>query len=614
MTIAVGLAIAGVLLTQGMASAATTDFAYGAGISTAGTPFAFSARSAGDGSSPAGRAILGGIFGNSEGAVTCLRVQGSVAAIGFRVERSSVASQVGRSYVAYLQDNGAFAGVEPVDWVGTKFVGDTPTTCPAADPARATSGLYGEAVVKNDSSLPPPPANPTWSLDNGTLASGSFTSLRIAAMRSPDGGAIGYAQITASGNYGSFEGKVVCLDVQGSDGRIGIDLGRGAAEVLAVDGSDSVGVRRLEDAVNSGAADCRPPDQRPYPLSSGSVINRVGDPLPPPPVRCGETVSKDATLTGDLSCDGTALTIGAPGITVDLGGYSVTGDITSIRNPGFDNVTIKHGSVSVNNNGIILDGVSGNVLSDLDLAGLQDGIVMGGSDHNWIVGNRLASVWLALGSGSDANVIRGNRFLGYESFVSIFDSSRNLVSKNLISNAMETGVRLNLADHTVVTENDITAQLGAGVGLLQADDNEISDNNIHGLPNGNNPTEVTGVTVDESHRNKVLRNTFLSTTTAIDVESGWANVLRDNQGVRGSADGFVIGAAAVGTALVHNGAYGFRGDGFDVSSPSTRIGDNAATYNAELGIRAVGGVTDLGGNRAYSNGNAFQCLNVICAR
>lgn len=600
------------------ASAATTDFAYGAGITTAGTPLAFSARSAADGSNPAGRAILGGIFGNSEGPVTCLRVQGNVAAIGFRVDRSSVPSQVGKSYVGYLQDNGTFDNADPVDKTGAQSVSGTPTNCPAADASRAGSGLYGEAVVKNDSTLPPPPAKPTWSLDEGTVQSGLFTSFRIAAMRSPDGGALGYAELPGSGENRPADGKVVCLDVDGRNARIGVEPGTGftakAVEILAVDGGDALGGTRFEDALNSGVADCRPPDQFASPLAGGAVINRSGDPLPSPPVRCGETVRRDVTLTGDLSCDGTALTIGAPGITVDLAGHSVYGHSVAIRNSGYDNVTIKNGSVPADNRGIVLDGVEGNVIRDLDLYGLLQSLDLTGSDHNWIVGNRFSSVLMLVQTGSDANVIRGNTFLGYESFLAIRRSSRNLVANNLISNGMETGVILWLADHTLVTNNDITAINGRGVALTQADDNEISDNDIHGRPNGENPIEVTGLTITQSHRNQLLRNAFLDTTTAIDLESGWGNVLRENQGIRGNADGYVIGVDAVGTALIHNWAYGFDGDGFDVAGRSTRIGDNAATNNDELGIRAVPGVTDLGGNRAFQNGNVFQCLNLVCGR
>ena len=168
-----------VLALPAASSAATADFAYGAGVSTAGTPFAFSARSGPDGASPAGRAILGGIFGNAEGPVTCLRVQGNLAVIGYRIERSSVPSMVGKGYVGYLQDNGAFTNADPVDKGDAVQVAKGPTTCPAADASRASYGLYGEAVVQNDSTLPPPPATRPGRSTTGRC--GSAPSFRSAS-------------------------------------------------------------------------------------------------------------------------------------------------------------------------------------------------------------------------------------------------------------------------------------------------------------------------------------------------------------------------------------------------------------------------------------------------
>jgi parallel beta-helix repeat protein len=175
-------------------------------------------------------------------------------------------------------------------------------------------------------------------------------------------------------------------------------------------------------------------------------------------------------------------------------------------------------------------------------------------------------------------------------------------------------VILRLADHTLVSDNDISAETGRGMSLSQSDDNEISDNDIEGRPAGSNPVNVEGVTIADSNRNLLARNSLQDTTTAIHVLSGWANTLRDNQGLLGRLDGFLIDPDAVGTLLSGNWAHGFGADGFDVRAASTRIGDNTATYNADLGVRAVTGVTDLGGNRAFGNQNAFQCLNVVCSR
>jgi parallel beta-helix repeat protein len=330
-------------------------------------------------------------------------------------------------------------------------------------------------------------------------------------------------------------------------------------------------------------------------------------------VSCGETIRTSATLQSDLRCDGVGLTIGAPGITLDLGGHQLAARSgAAILNPGYDDVTVKNGSVAFSNDGILLQGVSGNVVRDVSLTGLQNGIELTGSDHNRIVSNRLTSVWIRLRDGSDDNVIRGNTVLSYEGLIWIVGSSHNRVVKNVISDAMESSVTLNKADHTLVSDNDITALNGRGVGLSQANDNQVSDNTVHGKPNGENPVDVEGVTVDNSHRNLLLRNTFQDTTTAIHVVSGWANQLRRNQALFGLKDGFLVDPTAVGTILLRNAAFANGDDGFDIQASSSRLGRNGAAYNRGYGIKAVPGVVDLGGNTATNNTGPAQCLNVAC--
>jgi hypothetical protein len=50
-------------------------------------------------------------------------------------------------------------------------------------------------------------------------------------------------------------------------------------------------------------------------------------------------------------------------------------------------------------------------------------------------------------------------------------------------------------------------------------------------------------------------------------------------------------------------------DSFKVGSPSTKLTKNRAVRNGDLGIDAVSGIIDGGGNRASGNGDARQCLN-----
>jgi hypothetical protein len=57
---------------------------------------------------------------------------------------------------------------------------------------------------------------------------------------------------------------------------------------------------------------------------------------------------------------------------------------------------------------------------------------------------------------------------------------------------------------------------------------------------------------------------------------------------------------------------GFDDDRIDVDAPGTRLRGNNATNNHDLGIEAVPGVVDAGGNTASGNGNPLQCTNVFC--
>ena len=64
--------------------------------------------------------------------------------------------------------------------------------------------------------------------------------------------------------------------------------------------------------------------------------------------------------------------------------------------------------------------------------------------------------------------------------------------------------------------------------------------------------------------------------------------------------------------MVVNTATGNADDGIDVQSAATTLTQNTANANDDLGIEALPGVTDGGGNMASGNGNALQCTNVFC--
>ena len=89
------------------------------------------------------------------------------------------------------------------------------------------------------------------------------------------------------------------------------------------------------------------------------------------------------------------------------------------------------------------------------------------------------------------------------------------------------------------------------------------------------------------------------------------NVVRD-AGVHGIAVDFEHVGPVTGTLVVANFALRAGDDGIHVESPSTTVTRNIAVRNTDLGIDAVPGVTDGGGNRAVANGNPLECVNIGC--
>jgi parallel beta-helix repeat protein len=75
-----------------------------------------------------------------------------------------------------------------------------------------------------------------------------------------------------------------------------------------------------------------------------------------------------------------------------------------------------------------------------------------------------------------------------------------------------------------------------------------------------------------------------------------------------------VNADATDTLIQRNTANGSGHDGISVDAKATTLIHNTANRNHGLGIEAVFGVTDGGGNHAFGNGNPAQCVNVACSR
>jgi parallel beta-helix repeat protein len=338
---------------------------------------------------------------------------------------------------------------------------------------------------------------------------------------------------------------------------------------------------------------------------------------------CGDVLTQDTTLTADLYCgaaeNDAPLTIGADGITLDLGGHTLSGvENYRIVNEGHDNVTIRNGTILSDGGTIHLSGVSGNVVRDVYNGGLILGIQVDDSHNNRFVHNRIHSVYFTMDR-SDHNVIAHNLVTQFESGVFLDDSDYNRIVDNIVWGGRE-GTSLGLSgDHNEVRRNTFLNQGLAVVSLYGANDTDFVDNTIG--PSGSF-IKTIGAQIENSSRNRFVGNTVFGIVDGFDLRSGAGNVFRTND-VSGVPvdrppyipyvrDGFAIAAGVTGTILRDNDVHGFDDDGIDVDAPGTRLRDNSATDNGDLGIEAVPGVIDQGGNTASGNANPLQCTNVFC--
>ena len=185
------------------------------------------------------------------------------------------------------------------------------------------------------------------------------------------------------------------------------------------------------------------------------------------------------------------------------------------------------------------------------------------------------------------------------------------------------------------TDNLIKGNLLSSNGpaiLMQADRNRVQRNRV--IRGG-------GIVVGPGNRNVIARNRVSRALDSIAIEGGRGNLVARNvvvdarrAGIRlglpqppfggdhndvrrnvvkqSGGDGFLVAKKDDHSTLTRNVAKRAGGDGFDVESRSTKLAKNRATNNRDLGIEAVEGVSDGGGNRAGGNGDRRQCVHVKC--
>ena len=321
-------------------------------------------------------------------------------------------------------------------------------------------------------------------------------------------------------------------------------------------------------------------------------------------VQCGDVITADTTLDGDLTCAGDGLTI-ADTLRLDLAGYTIqgagAGSGIKLGYPApsdFTGARIQGGTVRDFAYGIDVDGPRGtaarSMLLEQNVVGFrcnyapectitssevrrnQIGIGFAAVDAgcesgSHVVGNRVHHNAVGVRYAGCNGTISDNRFdRNTELGVSIEDHGRVVVSSNTIDHSGDTGVYVWYLATVHVLGNRVTHNAGNGLHLdggtgPYAPEGEIRDNRV--VRNGGDGVRTTNVW-------------------------GGDTVIEGNRTERNGDDGIDVDVGEFGGPIT--------------------VRANRALFNFDLGIEADRGTVDGGGNRARHNGNPAQCVGVSC--
>jgi parallel beta-helix repeat protein len=361
--------------------------------------------------------------------------------------------------------------------------------------------------------------------------------------------------------------------------------------------------------------------------ATGSLALGVGT-SPASHVGCGDTITADTTLDSDLTgCPSNGIVIGADDITLDMNGHTIAGDgepVTRCRrdeicdvgvvNDGHDGVTVTDGSVHGFASGVVIGQVRNNrVLNVSSSRNRFFGFVIAESSRSVVRNSSGNDNPVPDGDGIGIFASRGLRIVG-NSFrrnalgMHVEDSSDILIARNRFARNQDVGILMEANRNQVrgnrCARNTQCMVVAPGNRNVVAGNRSLRDNG--------------GIAIEKGRGNLVARNVVLharSDGIRLGIHEppigGAANVVRGNL-VRGARNGFLVTKNDRHSVLRRNTAVGAADDGFDVESSSAKLKANRALRNADLGIAAVPGVLDAGGNIARNNGDARQCTHILC--
>ena len=297
-----------------------------------------------------------------------------------------------------------------------------------------------------------------------------------------------------------------------------------------------------------------------------------GPKLPVRNVTCGETITESVRIANSLlDCPANGLVVGAPGITIDLGGHRLygVGVENGIDNSGgHANVTIRNGILRGFGYGVWIKNAAGNVLTGLRVTGNNDGIELSGATGSEVRGNvvRGNGLGIYMDGGSNDNVIAANDASESE-YIGIYleQSTRNLFLGNTaIANGtvgFDANASGNVFRGNVASGNDKSGFIVEG----DANDNAFRGNRAIG--NQEHGFEIAGGTGTVLQKNTASENGghgIVSSTAAVILRGNGAN---RNGFANGAADGVGLGILVPDGAIQSSNKAAGNDDARECESP-----------------------------------------------
>jgi parallel beta-helix repeat protein len=260
---------------------------------------------------------------------------------------------------------------------------------------------------------------------------------------------------------------------------------------------------------------------------------------------CGAYVTQDVTLQHDIyGCVQGGITIAKSGVTVDLGGHTITGlgEGDGIAATGVSGVTVKNGSVVNFEAGLRLTGVSNSLVHDTRFSRNSD-----------------ASAWIESSTGN--KFLRLTMTENGDGGFRLVGSSKNRIAGNTVSGASDFGVGMEgLSSYNRLVRNKVTLA-GEGVKVDDGTGNRIFRNTLS--HNGGAGVEVAS----EAHSTRVNENqTHFNGADGIFVEAVGAQINRNHSGCNGG-----LGINATQLAVGNDNVAGANGDNVGCAGVVCRI-------------------------------------------